>query len=199
MFTFDEITEVAGQEMLVGTAPLVPLIAIGMMLTMAGVYGVLAFAITRRSRELAVRVAIGATAGDLDPPGHRAQRAAARDRHRRRYRSDVRAVADRQGERRRRQHLRSALAGVRRADSDRRGDRPPRNMDPVAPCAHDQSVDAAALNLVASFSQEAARANALRAGGPLFSRSEARLPAESRQPGSLESRRTSSQRPAAPG
>jgi predicted permease len=65
MFTFDEITEVAGQEMLVGTAPLVPLIAIGMMLTMAGVYGVLAFAITRRSRELAVRVAIGATAGDL--------------------------------------------------------------------------------------------------------------------------------------
>jgi predicted permease len=65
MFTFDEISTVAGQELLVGTAPLVPLIAIGMMLTMAGVYGVLAFAITRRSRELAVRVAIGATAGDL--------------------------------------------------------------------------------------------------------------------------------------
>ena len=62
MFTFDEISEVAGQELLVGTAPLVPLIAIGMLLTMAGVYGVLAFAITRRSRELAVRVAIGATA-----------------------------------------------------------------------------------------------------------------------------------------
>jgi putative ABC transport system permease protein len=65
MFTFDEITEVAGEEMLVGTAPLVPLIAISMLLTMAGVYGVLALAITRRSRELAVRVAIGATAGDL--------------------------------------------------------------------------------------------------------------------------------------
>jgi ABC-type antimicrobial peptide transport system permease subunit len=65
MFTFDEITEVAGEEMLVGTAPLLPLIAIGMLLTMAGVYGVLAFAMTRRSRELAVRVAIGATAGDL--------------------------------------------------------------------------------------------------------------------------------------
>ena len=31
-----------------------------------------------------------------------------------------------------------------------------------------------------------------RRGGPLFSRSEARLPAESRQLGSLESRRTSS-------
>jgi hypothetical protein len=65
MFTFDEITEVAGEEMLVGTAPLVPLIAIGMLLTMAGVYGVLTFAITRRSRELAVRVAIGATPRDL--------------------------------------------------------------------------------------------------------------------------------------
>ena len=65
MFTFEEITSVAGEEMLVGTAPLVPLIAIGMLLTMAGIYGVLAFAITRRSRELAVRVAIGATAGDL--------------------------------------------------------------------------------------------------------------------------------------
>jgi MacB-like periplasmic core domain/FtsX-like permease family len=65
MFTFDEVSVVAGQEMLVGTAPLVPLIAIGMMLTMAGVYGVLAFAIARRARELAVRVAIGATAGDL--------------------------------------------------------------------------------------------------------------------------------------
>ncbi len=38
-----------------------------------------------------------------------------------------------------------------------------------------------------------------RRGGPLFSRSEARLPAESRQLGSLESRRTSSQRQTAPG
>jgi predicted permease len=65
MFTFDEITEVAGEEMLIGTAPLVPLVAIGMLLTMAGVYGVLAFAIARRSRELAVRVAIGATPSDL--------------------------------------------------------------------------------------------------------------------------------------
>ena len=36
-----------------------------MLLTLAGVYGVLAFAITRRSRELAVRVAIGATSADL--------------------------------------------------------------------------------------------------------------------------------------
>jgi hypothetical protein len=36
-------------------------------------------------------------------------------------------------------------------------------------------------------------------GGPLFSRSEVRLPAESRPLGSLESRRTSSSRHTAPG
>src|SRR5262249_2884017 len=39
--------------------------AIGLLLTTAGIYGVLAFGITRRSRELAVRVAIGATGSDL--------------------------------------------------------------------------------------------------------------------------------------
>jgi putative ABC transport system permease protein len=64
-FTYEEITIVGARELVVGTAPLVPLIAIGMLLTTAGIYGVLAFAITRRSRELAVRVAIGATGPDL--------------------------------------------------------------------------------------------------------------------------------------
>jgi ABC-type antimicrobial peptide transport system permease subunit len=65
IFTYDQITQVMGEEMLVGTAPLFPLIVIGMLLTTAGIYGVLAFAIARRSRELAVRVAIGATGRDL--------------------------------------------------------------------------------------------------------------------------------------
>ena len=55
-----EIITVQGEEMLVGTAPMIPLIAIGTLLTAAGIYGVLAFALTRRSRELAVRMAIGA-------------------------------------------------------------------------------------------------------------------------------------------
>jgi predicted permease len=64
-FTFDTIRTISGQEILVGTAPLAPLILIGLLLTTAGIYGVLAFAISRRSRELAIRVAIGATGRDL--------------------------------------------------------------------------------------------------------------------------------------
>ena len=64
-YTAEQIMDVAGKEILVGTAPLVPLIVIGMLLTTAGIYGVLAFAITRRSRELALRLAIGASGGDL--------------------------------------------------------------------------------------------------------------------------------------
>ena len=63
-FTLRQIITVAGQEQLVGTAPLFPLIVIGMLLTSSGIYGVLAFAVSRRSRELAVRVAIGAARGD---------------------------------------------------------------------------------------------------------------------------------------
>ena len=42
-----------------------PLISIGVLLTAAGIYGVLAFAVARRSRELAVRVAMGADRHDL--------------------------------------------------------------------------------------------------------------------------------------
>jgi hypothetical protein len=38
-YTFDQIVAVMGQEMLLGVAPLVPLIAIGMLLTAAGIYG----------------------------------------------------------------------------------------------------------------------------------------------------------------
>jgi predicted permease len=63
--TVDQVIDIMGQEMLVGTAPLLPLITIGLMLTTAGIYGVLAFAIARRARELAVRVAVGAAATDV--------------------------------------------------------------------------------------------------------------------------------------
>ena len=63
--TIDQLLNIMGQEMLIATAPLVPLIVIGMLLTTAGIYGVLAFAIARRSRELAVRIAVGASGRDL--------------------------------------------------------------------------------------------------------------------------------------
>jgi len=65
LFTFDQIIAVGSQETLVGTAPLVPLIATGMLLTAAGLYGVLAFAIARRSKELALRMAIGASGREV--------------------------------------------------------------------------------------------------------------------------------------
>jgi predicted permease len=63
--TVDQMIAVAAQEILASTAPLVPLIAIGMLLTTAGVYGVLAFAVSRRAKELALRLAIGATGRDI--------------------------------------------------------------------------------------------------------------------------------------
>jgi putative ABC transport system permease protein len=63
--TIDQIMTVMGQELLASTAPLTPLISIGVLLTAAGIYGVLAFAVARRGRELAVRVAMGASRRDL--------------------------------------------------------------------------------------------------------------------------------------
>jgi putative ABC transport system permease protein len=62
--TLRQMITIVGQEYLAGTAPLFPLIVIGMMLTSSGIYGVLAFAVSRRSRELAIRVAIGADRGN---------------------------------------------------------------------------------------------------------------------------------------
>jgi putative ABC transport system permease protein len=63
--TLDQTIRIIGQEILFGTSPLFPLIAIGLLLTTAGIYGVLAFALTRRARELAIRVAVGASGRDL--------------------------------------------------------------------------------------------------------------------------------------
>jgi ABC-type antimicrobial peptide transport system permease subunit len=64
-YPVDRMIDIMGQEMLLGTSPLFPLVAIGMLLTTAGIYGVLAFALTRRTRELAIRVAVGASGWDL--------------------------------------------------------------------------------------------------------------------------------------
>jgi predicted permease len=65
LFTLDQVIAIGSQETLVGTAPLVPLIATGMLLTAVGIYGVLAFAIARRAKEFALRVAIGASGPDI--------------------------------------------------------------------------------------------------------------------------------------
>jgi putative ABC transport system permease protein len=64
-YTVDQVIRAGGQEILAGTAPLLPLLAIGLLLTVAGVYGVLAFAVARRGREMAVRVVVGASRTDL--------------------------------------------------------------------------------------------------------------------------------------
>jgi predicted permease len=64
-FTFDDLLTVGAREMLVATAPLFPLNAIGTLLSTMGIYGVLAFAMARRSREFAVRMALGAGPRDI--------------------------------------------------------------------------------------------------------------------------------------
>jgi hypothetical protein len=60
-FAADEFIRRDSQELLIGTYPLVPLITMGIVLTAAGIYAVLAFSVMRRSKELALRVAIGAS------------------------------------------------------------------------------------------------------------------------------------------
>ena len=65
VFTLQSIVDVMGQEILTAVYPMTPLIATGLLLSAAGIYGVLAFAVARRSRELAIRLAVGATSGQL--------------------------------------------------------------------------------------------------------------------------------------
>jgi putative ABC transport system permease protein len=65
VFPVDIVKSIGGQEMLATVFPMAPLIATGLLLVAAGIYGVLTFAITRRAHELAIRLAIGASHADL--------------------------------------------------------------------------------------------------------------------------------------
>jgi putative ABC transport system permease protein len=64
-FTLQSIVDIIGREILTAVYPMTPLIATGLLLSAAGIYGVLAFAVSRRARELAIRVAVGATQKQL--------------------------------------------------------------------------------------------------------------------------------------
>jgi ABC-type antimicrobial peptide transport system permease subunit len=59
-FSYQAMIEVAAQEVMVMAFVMGPLLGIGLFLTATGIFGVLAFTISRRSRELALRVALGA-------------------------------------------------------------------------------------------------------------------------------------------
>jgi hypothetical protein len=65
VFTLQSIVDIIGREILTAVYPMTPLIATGLLLSAAGIYGVLAFAVSRRARELAIRVAVGATQKQL--------------------------------------------------------------------------------------------------------------------------------------
>ena len=60
-YAFDQVIQTGAGEIMVFSLALSPLLGIGLFLTATGIFGVLAFAIARRSKELALRVALGAT------------------------------------------------------------------------------------------------------------------------------------------
>ena len=64
-FAIDDVIEVGAREILGFAAAMSPLLAIGVFLTATGIFGVLAFAIARRAKELALRIALGANRREI--------------------------------------------------------------------------------------------------------------------------------------
>jgi putative ABC transport system permease protein len=64
-FALDDVIEVGAREILAFAVAMSPLLAIGVFLTATGIFGVLAFAIARRAKELALRIALGATRSEV--------------------------------------------------------------------------------------------------------------------------------------
>lgn len=63
--TLRGVIEASSEEILVTTYPMLIVIAMGMGLSAVGIYSVLSFSVARRSRELAVRIAVGASWKDV--------------------------------------------------------------------------------------------------------------------------------------
>jgi ABC-type antimicrobial peptide transport system permease subunit len=59
-FAINDVIDVGAREILAFAAAMSPLLAIGVFLTATGIFGVLAFAIARRAKELALRIVLGA-------------------------------------------------------------------------------------------------------------------------------------------
>ena len=59
------VVKIGAAEILALVLALSPLLGIGMFLTATGIFGVLAFAIARRAKELALRVALGASRREI--------------------------------------------------------------------------------------------------------------------------------------
>jgi predicted lysophospholipase L1 biosynthesis ABC-type transport system permease subunit len=64
-FAISEVIEVGAREIVAFAVAMSPLLAIGVFLTATGIFGVLAFAIARRAKELALRIALGASRAEV--------------------------------------------------------------------------------------------------------------------------------------
>jgi predicted permease len=64
-FAISAVIEVGAREIIAFAVAMSPLLAIGVFLTATGIFGVLAFAIARRAKELALRIALGASRAEV--------------------------------------------------------------------------------------------------------------------------------------